>query len=82
MNNTTSARIFQESDGYHYCDASLPYLDARGRAFRNKATAYRAAYRAGFTHAMISDRRRTICGAVSLDNWDHLEHRRWLEVAK
>jgi len=75
-----TARVFQEPDGFHYCDADLPYLDARSRAFPTRTEALRAAYRAGFTHAMTGDRRRTIPGAIALGTWDHAEHRRSQEV--
>lgn len=48
------ARIFSDTDGYHVCSEELPYLDARGPAFRTKADALRHAARAGYTHAVGS----------------------------
>lgn len=46
------ARVFADCDGYHWCDESLDFLDARGRAYKTKAEAMRAAYVFGeYTHA-------------------------------
>lgn len=39
----SSVRIFEEADGWHYCDNALPYLDARGKGYPSKAAALRAA---------------------------------------
>lgn len=36
-------RIFESTDGYHSCNDSLDYLDARGPASQNKAAATRQA---------------------------------------
>jgi len=45
-----------------------------------RTEALRAAYRAGFTHAIVGTWRRTIPGVVGLDTWDHAEHRRSQEA--
>lgn len=39
----SSVAIFEEADGYYWSDASLPYLDARGKGHPSKAAAMRAA---------------------------------------
>ena len=49
-----TARIFEESDGYHVCNEASNYLDARGRGYKTKASALRAASYDGFTHAIGS----------------------------
>jgi len=36
------AQIFEEADGFHYCDADLAFFDARGTGFRSVAAAVRA----------------------------------------
>lgn len=45
------ARIFEDVGGYYVCDETLPYLDARGKGYRSKAQAMRAARLNGYTHA-------------------------------
>lgn len=47
----TIARIFEDVGGYYICDDSLDYLDARGAAYPNKASAMRSAAEQGYTHA-------------------------------
>jgi hypothetical protein len=81
MKYTYTARIFQEADGFHWSPESLPYLDARGRAYGSRSEALRSAYSAGYTHAVGSaiKRRRTITGLVSLDQGHHTDHARALE---
>ena len=43
--------VFADVDGYHWCDSQFDYLDARGKAYKTKADALRAAAREGYTHA-------------------------------
>jgi len=40
--NRRTAYIFREADGYHYCDATLEMMDARGTAYRSIAATVRA----------------------------------------
>ena len=55
MNKRTVARIFREHNGLYYvCDDSIPALRARGRGYRTKAEALRAAARDSYTHAVGS----------------------------
>jgi hypothetical protein len=47
INNTSSttrrvAQIFEEVDGFHYCDADLPFFCARGTGYRSISAALRA----------------------------------------
>ena len=50
MENTMkTARIFYESDGYHISDDSLSYLDARGKAYKSRSAAIKAAKEMGYT---------------------------------
>lgn len=44
------ARIFEDVGGFYVCSEDGP-LDTSGRAYKKKASAIRAAYKAGFTHA-------------------------------
>jgi hypothetical protein len=80
MKYTYTARIFQEADGFHWSPESLPYLDARGRAYGSRSEALRSAYSAGYTHAVgaVAGRRK-ITSLVSLDQGHHAAHKRALE---
>lgn len=42
-NKKPQFHIFQEADGWHWCEKNLGYLDARGRGYPSKAAARRAA---------------------------------------
>ena len=44
------ARIFQDSNGFYFCDEAKEYLDTRGTAYRNKTCAIRASSNYGYTH--------------------------------
>jgi hypothetical protein len=35
--------LFEEADGFHFCDRGLGFLDARGRGFKSRHAALRAA---------------------------------------
>ena len=48
-----SVRIFEESDGWHYCAAELDYYDARGRGYPSRAAAMRAARESHEMHQRI-----------------------------
>lgn len=74
----STARIFSDVGGYYVCDSSLPHLDARGKRHSTKADALRAAYQAGYTHAVGSGcyRPGSIAGQVTLTQWDIAEHAR------
>lgn len=50
MANRT-AYIFENVDGYHWCEHNEQFLDARGKAYKTKADAMRAAAAEGYTHA-------------------------------
>jgi hypothetical protein len=73
---TYTVRVFQDADGYHWCPDTLPYLDARNRAYGFRSQALRVAFRAGYTHARIGSSRRQISALVTLDQYDHADHAR------
>ena len=81
MNRFRIARVFEESDGFHFSCNSLDYLDARGKAYKTKADALRAAFRCGYTHATGSGCYRkgvnVISCQVKLDEHDWREHKTW-----
>jgi hypothetical protein len=53
------ATLFEEVTGlYHYCDNSLPYLDARGKGFSTQAEAKNSAKDAGFSHIIDTKGRK------------------------
>ena len=53
------ATLFEESTGlYHYCDDSLPHLDARGKGFQTQTEAKQCAKEAGFTHIIDTKGRK------------------------
>ncbi len=81
MNRLRIARVFEESGGFHFSCNSLDYLDARGKAYKTKADALRAAFRCGYTHATGSGCYRkgvnVISCQVKLDEHDWREHKTW-----
>ena len=48
------ARIFEDTNGYYFCDDLEGFLDARGYAFESKIEAIRAAANDGYSHAIGS----------------------------
>lgn len=71
------ARIFEDVGGYYICDDSLDYLDARGNGYDSKAAALRAAYAAGYTHAIGSGAYKqgaSILSQVAVTDWDREGH--------
>ena len=54
-----TARIFEDVGGYYVCDDADDYLDARGRSYRTKAAALRAAWESGYERAIGSGCYRT-----------------------
>jgi hypothetical protein len=73
----TTARVFADVGGYYFCDEELEYLDARGTAYPSKAAALRAAYGAGYTHAVGSGaykQGRGILSQVSVSHWERDSH--------
>lgn len=48
------ARIFEDVNGYFVCGEADDFLDARGRGYRTKTEAQRAAAESGYTHMIGS----------------------------
>jgi hypothetical protein len=44
------ARVFEDVNGYYFCDNTEKCLDMRGTAHPTKISVMRAAYRAGYTY--------------------------------
>ena len=73
------ARIFEDVGGYYVCSDDSDCLDARGNGYDTKAAALRAAYAAGYTHAIGSGAYKQgarIIWQVSVTDWDHEDHSR------
>ena len=50
----SKVRIFEEADGFHYCGKGLDYLDARGRGYKSRAAAMRAARESHEMQVLVS----------------------------
>jgi hypothetical protein len=80
MKETNTARIFEEPDGYHFCDDDLDYLDARGQGYPNRAAAMRAAYESGYDRVVGSGAYRdgSILGQVKISEEEKRERERYI----
>ena len=76
--NRLTCRVFEEASGFHYCCASLDYLDARGMGYPSRASALRCAFASGFTHAIHKGKARAISSLVSLSPLEKTDHARSL----
>jgi hypothetical protein len=76
--NRLTCRIFEEVSGFHYCCASLDYLDARGMGYPSRSSALRVAFSSGFTHAIHKGKARAISSLVSLSPLERKDHARAL----
>lgn len=64
-----TAIIFEEVTGWHVSDEKNDCLDARGKGYRTKTAAIRAASASGYTHYKNGAIKKKISKNLHLTNW-------------